>query len=214
MKRVFALLVLSLSLQTHALVIDLLPNKSSYNQGQSGGAETEASPLTLGSSFELFVNLSGFQNSSALALGAYDFNLYYDATRFAFSNLHWGDASLGNQLDLGGFGSIKLVDSAATGTLQVAELSLDSPWDLHNLQAKNFTVFSISFLTLLPGAAAFSLDINALSDAYGDSINDNLIKGVSVNIAPTSVPEPSSALLFFLGLVSILTIGKKVASRD
>ena len=188
MKKFLALMALSLSFNAHALTIDLVPSSSNVN---------------LGDSLEVRAQISGLKTPSASALGVYDLNVLFDSSRFALSQIVWGDSALGNQLDLAGFGSLQLSDSSINGTINLFELSFDSALDLENLQAQSFTLFSLIFSSIHTGVGAFSLDVNSLGDAYGNNITADTINNTHVNVNSVSVPEPATNFLLLIGLIAL-----------
>lgn len=153
--------------------------------------------VTLGSPVSFDVNISGLGNGTAL--GTYDINLGFDPTLLSYSSIVFG-----NQVDISGLGDIQSV-TPGTGTVDVFELSLDSPSDLNSLQASSFTLATLTFDTLATGTnSPLTLSVNALGDAVGNSINANLENGsVTINGLVTSVPEPSMIFSMVAGLFLI-----------
>ncbi|HOY22302.1 MAG TPA: cohesin domain-containing protein [Cellvibrio sp.] len=191
MKKIFAtLLTLSMSfaLNSQALTIDLSPS---------------AQELQLGDNLTLDVKVSDLADATAPSLGVYDLNLMFDATRVSISTIIWGDAVKGNQLDLNGFGSMQMSDASNSGILNLLELSFDDAWSLDNLQAGNFSLFSVIFSTIAAGPAEFTLGVNALGDANGDSLLADSIGTSKVMINTVAVPEPAASFLFLIGLIAL-----------
>jgi len=191
MKKIFATLIalsVSFALNSQALTIDLSPS---------------AQQLQLGENLTLNVKVSGLTDATAPSLGVYDVNLNFDATRLAISQIIWGDAVKGNQLDLNGFGSLQMSDASNSGTLNLFELSFDDVWSLDNWQAGNFNLFSIIFSTLATGPAEFTLGVNALGDASGNSLLVDSLGTSSVKINTASMPEPAASFLFLIGLIAL-----------
>ncbi len=191
MKKIFATLIvlsMSLALNSQAITIDLSPS---------------AQQLQLGENFTLDVKVSDLTEAAAPSLGVYDLNLLFDATRVSISQIIWGDAVKGNQLDLNGFGSFQISDASNSGTLNVFELSFDEVWTLDNLQADNFNLFSVIFATIAVGPADFSLGVNALGDANGNSLQVNSLGTSNLLINAVAVPEPAASFLFLIGLIAL-----------
>ena len=200
MKKLFASLFalgLSLSLNAHAISIDLITNQTATNVGDN---------------IEVQVRIIGLSDASAPALGVYDVNFNYDASLFNFSSILWGDSTLGNQLDLSNFGSLQ-DSSSGLGGLNVFELSFDEAMDLELLQAGEFTLFSVLLNAVAIGSGNFSLTTNAIGDAYGNDVLIDTINGTAVNISGVSVPEPSS-LLLLLGMLAILALRAKLSQSQ
>jgi hypothetical protein len=191
MKKIFATLIalsMSFALNSQALTIDLSPS---------------AQELQLGDNLTLDVKVSDLTDATAPSLGVYDLNLMFDATRVSISNIIWGDAVKGNQLDLNGFGSLQMSDASNSGILNLVELSFDDIWSLNNLQAGSFSLFSVIFSTIAAGPAEFTLGVNTLGDANGDSLLADSIGTSKVMINAVAVPEPAASFLFLIGLIAL-----------
>jgi Cohesin domain/PEP-CTERM motif len=200
MKKLFAGLLalgLSLSLNAHAMGIDLIANQTAVNVGDN---------------IEVQVRISGLSDASAPALGVYDVNFNYDASLFSFSSILWGDSTLGNQLDLSGFGSLQ-DSSNGLNWLNAFELSFDDALDLELMQAGEFTLFSVMLNAVAIGSGNFSLTANAIGDAYGNVLFIDTINGVAVDVGSISVPEPSS-LLLLLGMLAVIALRAKMSQSQ
>lgn len=167
-------------------------------QAASLSLSPSAQNVTLGNSlsFDVLFNPEG----STAALGAFDFNLTYDASLFGFSG-----SSFGKGLDVFGLGSIQNL-TPSSGALNFFELSLDSAADL--LANQSMTSFKLATLSFTPqgtGNARFGLTVNALADAAGDSLVASAT-GALVNV--TAVPEPSSYAMLLAGL-GMLALAKR-----
>lgn len=197
MKKLFAALCalgLSLSLNANALSIDLIASQVAVNVGDN---------------IEVQVRISDLNDASAPALGVYDVNFNYDADLFSFNGINWGDSTLGNQLDLSGFGSLQDSDRGMDW-LRAFELSFDDALDLELLQAGEFTLFSVLLNAIAIGSGNFSLTTNAIGDAYGNNFFIDTINGTTVNVSGVSVPEPSS-LLLLVGILAIVILRAKMS---
>lgn len=147
--------------------------------------------VPLGSQASFDVDISGLGGGTAL--GTYDINLGFDSTLLSYNSTVFG-----TQVDISGLGDIQSVTPGA-GTLEIFELSLDSAAELNSLQASAFTLATLTFDTLTPGTnSPVTLSVNALGDAYGNSISASIDNG-SVSVNSTS-PEPRPALLLLLAL--------------
>lgn len=200
MKNLFAALCaigLSLSLNANAISIDLIANQTAVNVGDN---------------IEVQVRISGLGDASAPSLGVYDVNFNYDASLFNFSSILWGDSTLGNQLDLNGFGSLQ-DSSSGLGWLRALEVSFDEAADLELLQAGEFTLFSVLLNAAAIGSGHFSLAIHAAGDAYGNDLFVDTLNGTEVNVDGVSVPEPSS-LLLLLGMLAIIALRAKMSQSQ
>jgi hypothetical protein len=197
MKKLFtALLMLGtcFSLSAHAISIDLIASQSAVN---------------IGDNIEVQVRISSLHDASAPSLGDYDVNFNYESSLFNFNSIVWGDAILGNQLDLSNFGSLQEITSGWSW-LRISELSVDSAMDLELLQKDEFTLFTVLLNAAAIGSGTFSLTTNAVGDAYGNDVLIDTINSSAVDIRGVSVPEPSSLLLLFPGLLAIVVLRNKL----
>lgn len=162
-----------------------------------------------GNSVNVQISISGLGQGSAPSLGAYDLNLDFDAGYLAFSGAVWGDALLGNQLDLFNAGDNPSgAELIAPGTINLYELSLDSVADLYNLQADSFTLATVGFQVLKAGTSPLTLSANAVADAEG-----NGLAVTTLSTPVTTVPLPSAMLLMLSGLLGLGLVGKARKSR-
>jgi hypothetical protein len=160
-------------------------------------------PLGTQASFDL--DISGLGNGTAL--GVYDVNLNFDPTLLSYNSIVFG-----NQVDISGLGDIQSV-TPANGTVEVFELSLDSPSDL-NGQASAFTLATLTFDTLATSTnSPVTVSVNALGDAFGNSITAD-IQNASVSITSTAAaPEPTTLALLFAGLLALIVIRRQERRR-
>lgn len=157
-----------------------------------------------GNSVNVQISISGLGQGSAPSLGAYDLNLDFDADYLAFSGAVWGDALLGNQLDLFNVGGNPSgAELIAPGTINLYELSLDSVADLNDLQADSFTLATVGFQVLKAGTSLLTLSANAVADAEG---NDLAVTSLSAPV--TTVPLPPAMPLMLSGLFGVGLAGK------
>lgn len=197
MKSIIRLIMLagvSLAFNAQALTLSLVPEQTQINSGDA---------------LRLNLTVDGLYNQSAPSLGAYDLALDFNSDLLSLTTIYWGDAALGNQLDLAGFGSLQDIINSAVNlhnrSLNFFELSFDSAEDLDQQQAGNFTLLSLLFTSSNAGVADFSLHINALSDAWGNALTAD-IRNASVTIEDgnmTTVPESSAWLLLMMGLIAL-----------
>ncbi len=197
MKSIIRLIMLagvSLAFNAQALTLSLVPEQTQVNSGDA---------------LRLSLTVDGLNNQSAPSLGAYDLALDFNSDLLSLTTIYWGDAALGNQLDLAGFGSLQDIINNAVNlhnrSLNFFELSFDSAEDLDQQQAGNFTLLSLLFTSSNAGIADFSLHINALSDAWGNALTAD-IRNASVTIEDgnmTTVPESSAWLLLMMGLIAL-----------
>lgn len=198
LRKFFVSLALLLSVDSYAVSIDLIANKTAVN---------------IGDSVEVAVRISGLDDASAPSIGVYDLNFQFDNSLFSVDSISWGDSTKGNQLDLSGFGSLQDTTSGS-GRLNLFELSFDDALDLNNLQAGEFTLFSVLLNTLAAGTGNFSLITNSLGDAYGSELFVDRVNDTHVNVASVSVPEPSSILLLLAGLIVLVSLRAKLSQSE
>lgn len=157
-----------------------------------------------GNNVNVQIGVSGLGGNLAPSLGAYDLDLSFDPSHLAFTGAVFGDALLGNQLDLFNFGgNLSGADLTDPGTLNFYEVSFDSVTDLNDLQAESFTLATLSFDVLDFGTSDLTLSVNAFGDAEG---NDLPVTTLSTSV--TTVPLPSAIFLMASGLMGLGFAGK------
>jgi hypothetical protein len=176
-----------------ALSISLQPLSSTFQQGTP---------------FSLSVVVSGLSGDSEI-LSAYDFDIGFDPSLVHFS----GAASAGGL----GAGSLFLASDpgSVTNSINLFELAVLSDADLSALQGDPLTVATLTFVGIASGTAQFSFgEFHALGGFTppGGSTDDllPLLQGttgaqVIITDRTSSVPEPSSLLLFGLGALLLTT---------
>ncbi len=187
----FFVAILCLSFSAHAVIINVLPNVPSIEQGN---------PVTVD------ITVSDLGNGTAPSVGVFDLDFSYDAAILGFNS-----ATFGNQLDLFGFGSLQLVDSSIAGTINLFELSFDFASDLDTLQAPSFVLASLMFDTLAVGTSNLSVASNSFGDSIGIELTPSIINA-SVDVTNnTTVPisSPVSLWLIFLGISALSFMRRK-----
>jgi hypothetical protein len=104
--------------------------------------------------------------------------------------------------DLFSLGSVTSTTPGA-GSVNVFELSLDSPSDLNGLQASAFTLVSLTFNTIAVGTSPLGLTVNALGDADGNALVATTEPGSVTVTGPTTVPELDTIWLLATGTISL-----------
>ena len=162
--------------------------------------------VTVGNTAEVELVISGLGLFSSPSLGAFDIDIGYDASLLSFSNATFGDPIFGDQLDLFGFGSLSGV-GAGPGSVNLFEVSFDSPTDLDAFQLDSFILATLTFDTILQGSTPLTIDRLVLSDSSGLSLSAGTIQG---NININSIPEPSTILLLGIGLVAVTGYRRRI----
>ncbi len=171
----------------HSITIDVLP---------------DFQEVDVGTSVSVDITISGLGDTTAPSLSSFDLDINYDPTRLFFPGV--GGVSFGDQLDLFGLGSIRVIDGSTADIVNLFELSFDLTDDLNNLQLPSFTLATLTFDTIGAGTSALTVAINALVDANGDPLTADM-QGAAINaIAVNAVPEPTTALLMLAGLATLL----------
>ncbi|MGY6276439.1 hypothetical protein [Methylomonas sp. MgM2] len=147
-------------------------------------------------SVDMALEVSGLDGGVASSLSTYDLDVHFDSTHLTFAGVVFGDATLGDQLDLFGFASNPIASHLTEpGVVNVFELSLDTPENLDNLQADRFVLATLSFDIINIGTTRLYIDVNAFADANG-----NPIVPIVSSATISNVPLPASAGLMVAGL--------------
>jgi len=163
--------------------------------------------VALGSQVTFTLDTAGFGNGTT-ALGTYDLLITFDPTVLNFDN-----ATFGTDLDPDGFGLNPQTVTQGTGTVEIAEVSLDPAADLLSQQPAAFTLATVVFDTL--GAAtnsALVLSEFAIGDQDGNDISvASVLNGASVNVSQSSgVPEPATITLLSGGVLLLIAIRSRI----
>lgn len=156
--------------------------------------------VDVGTPVNVAVTISGLGDLTAPSLSTFDLNINFDPTLLTFSHATFGDPVLGDQLDLLGLGSLTS-DTPGVGTVNLFELSFDSPSDLDTLQAGSFTLATLTFNAPSCGTSNLEISINALGDSLGDPLAATIQSG-----SITCIPEPPSLLLVSIGILSMVGV--------
>lgn len=168
-----------LCLPAGAATISLLPTQASVRVGDELTVE---------------IQLSKSANETGLAVGVFDLSLNFDDSVAAMSGV-----TFGNQLDVLGLGSVQSLASGA-GYVDLFELSLDSPSELESLQRDVFSLATISFVVLAAGSFDLTLTLNALGDAFGNSVAADIF--LSDVVASAQLSEPGGIGVVILVLIA------------
>lgn len=156
-------------------------------------------------SVNLSIVISGLDSGAAPSLSSYDFDVSFDPNKLSFASASFGDSTLGNQLDLYGFGSNPTTAQVTQpGILNLSELSFDSITDLHDQQASSFTLATVSFNFIEYGNSDVNFTVNSLGDAEGNALYAN-----NPLISIPVVPEQPVFLMMLTGLIGLMFKGKR-----
>ncbi|POZ53449.1 cohesin domain-containing protein [Methylovulum psychrotolerans] len=171
--------------------------------------------VTVGSSFDEAIILSGLGDHVAPSVGTFDLTVSFNATQLSFSGVTFGDPVLGDQLDLAGLGSLQLM-TPDLGSVNLFELSFDEALALESLQADSFILATLSFQALAVGTDSLNFTLNSLGDAFGNPLTADLINGnitVSSSDSPTDIPEPEAWTLLGTA-IALFTIRSALRKRQ
>jgi hypothetical protein len=189
-----------------------------------------SSYVTVHQPIKIDVNISGLgEDPAALSLGAFDLNLNFDSSILRFDGYDFGDEDNLNfseptdpdLLKIWNDGTYRGVISSGSGTVNLWEVSLDTPEDLISLQPSSFTLATLTFSSIGSGLSSFSWDLDpscGILNEEGNSIPDNVAvfttTGATVTI--TRVPVSSSfisILLLVMGIIGIAGVQGKCSQR-
>ena len=161
--------------------------------------------ISLGAPVNIALSITGLGNLTTPSLGTFDLNLAFDPTLLSFSSVVFGDPLLGDQLDPTGLGNTLNFATQGLGTIELFDLSLDSPNQLNTLQYGAFILASVSFNTIGAGTSTVDLTINSLGDADGNALAAGLQGGDVTVTNISAAPEPRSFVLLAMGLIVLAT---------
>lgn len=159
---------------------------------------------SLGSTVQVDLDISGVNNGATPSLAAWDVSISADPTILSFNS-----ATFGTNLDVLGLGDIQSVTSAANGTTELYEISLDSAADLSSLQAQDFTLATLYFNTSGPGITPLDISIDSLADANGNALEAGVTSATITVAQPAAVPEPSTLALLLPALAALMWLGNR-----
>lgn len=156
----------------------------------------------------LDLTVSGLGDGVAPSIGAYDIDLTFDDGALDFIG-----AFFGNALDDGDPFAVFIQSvTAGVGTINLAEVSLLAPAVLDAIQSDSIVLATLEFFVdVLPPGSSTVVDVGGflLGDGFGVELVD-VDTASAVIRNPVVTPEPTSLLLWGIGL---LAIGLRVVRR-
>lgn len=168
--------------------------------------------INVGDAFTVSLDFSRDGNTTR-ALSNFDVNILFNNSQMSFTGY-----SLGAGLGIVGSDALDWSTGATGNTIDLAELSLISQNDpFWNSQADSFTLAILDFRCLTGGTSLVQIDANDPFLTFGDQ-DANLLavtQGSAATIVQGGtpvVPEPSTFILVFSGLVATLGI-RRIRNR-
>ena len=175
-------------------------------------------PLTqnipLGSSFDVDIVVSGLEAVSPNEIvSAYDLQVSYDESLLSTTGFSFGFFLNGGD----SFLSFQDVDLSNSGIVNLSELSLLFDFELDPLQPDSILLATLRFYALGPGTSSLTFIPDPTFGVDVKGLNDQILplsfNSASVTVVSQAVPEPSTLLLFGVGLV-FLAIGRRRLKID
>ena len=168
-----------------------------------------------GEQVSIDIIISDLVNGGAPSLGAYDFDIRFDSSILNFDSVTFGDAVLGNQLDIIGlFGTFNDVLKLSSDTINLFELSLDDPFDLDTFQADSFTLATLTFDAVGAGTSTLEFSNVILGNALGHPLSVTTNQGMVTVEASDAVPVPESSTTFSLLALGLLGLGTVIRRQQ
>jgi MYXO-CTERM domain-containing protein len=153
---------------------------------------------TVGTSFDLRLEVSGLGGADASSLSAYDFDLTFDASQLSFDSAEFGTL-------LGG-PAFSLQDSGLTsaGVVDLAELSLLGKTELDGLQGDSFVLATLHFTPVAAGTSNIGFSQALVARGDGAPIREFSLAPATVTASERAIPEPGAFALFALGALAVV----------
>ncbi len=155
------------------------------------------------SSGQVAVRVSGLGDHQPPSLGDYDLNLNYDPSVITPTSFVFGDPVQGDQLALNGGSSFTSSTLPNPGTINIQEVSFNDPNTLDTQQAGTFILGTLFFKTGVLGTTQLTFTNNAFGDSQGTELPVTLDTGSITISGVSSVPEPTSVFLSFIGFTML-----------
>jgi hypothetical protein len=157
------------------------------------------------SEITLSIRVSGLGAFEAPSIGAFDVNLEFDSMALTFVDVIYGDPVLGDQLDLFGLGSVTTT-TVTNESVNLFQLSLDSPADIDALQHPSFELATVRFIVEALGTSEIALLNVDVADAVGEPLS---VVTASASVTGTPVPEPATLTLLLTGVLGVRCLAKR-----
>lgn len=174
--------------------------------------ETDTPYVDVCDDFDVDLVISGL-NQEFLSVGSFDVDIQFDTTQMSFIDYSLGtflgDVNLFEALDFS-------LGEAIPGTIDLAEVSLLDPFTLDAYQLNGvldeFTLATLTFHCDGVGVSEILIDDTDPWLFVGDSLAT--LPGFTVTVGDsltiTQTPEPTTLLLFGLGLISLGALRRKL----
>jgi len=172
--------------------------------------EPASQSVSTGSPVFVDLVIHGLGNGAAPSLGAFDFDLSYNASLLSAASV-----AFGSHLDVGVVASVQSSNLSTPGLIHLDEVSLESASDLNSGQPSQFTLATFAFTAIAPGSSSIDFVLAGLSDELGQSITQFTTQGARVqSIGGVAVPDTgSSRALLLLGLGTLLLFPRQRSDR-
>ncbi len=161
-------------------------------------------PVQTGNSIDINIVISGLGSGASPSISTYDLDVIFDNSHLSFSTVSFGDAVLGNQLDILDLGLNEAGASATSaGIVNIYEISLDDANELNGQQADSFALATLTFDILTVDSSQLSFSVNDLGDADANFLTADL-----TDITVATVPVPTAFWMMASGLAVL--VRKKV----
>jgi hypothetical protein len=163
--------------------------------------------IGVGAPASVDIVVSGLGDFASPSLGGFFIDLNYNAAVVSASSL-----TFGSMLDLGTFGSDRKSDLSVAGLVHLDEVSFETADDLNKAQPESFTLATLGFIGLAPGASPLVFGSVSLSDEAGNTIEEFAINTGLIEVAGTGVPDSGPTALLLGGTIAGLwQLRKRVA---
>jgi len=175
------------------------------------GFEPVSQTVPVGESVSVDLVISGLGDGESPSLGGFDLFIEYDPAILALSDVSFGDPTLGDQLDVSGWGSLYDYSSYSSDVEYLFGLSYNLAEDLINLQAPSFVLATLTFDTLSVGISPLEIvdpDPPFFASRLADE-NGNCLSFDSQSGNISAVPVPTTLILLGSGLSGVWILRRK-----